>query len=125
MKPKKLTDKPANGKGKRKVAFKEDGKPQKRKHSSKHCVLCKKHGGAEMTQNTGDCRKYEKDEALKKIFKSQKGKSSVNKKVNHQSFKTMEDTLKKVRTDLRKIKKGSRKLKKRDRDDSSETYNNS
>ena len=54
-------------------------------------------------------------------FKSQKGKSPVNKKINHQSFKTMEDTLKNVRTKLKKIKKGSCKSKKRKRNDSSES----
>jgi len=105
-----LVDKPVNGKGKRKVTFKDD--PQKRKHSSEYCALCAKHGRAKTTHNTGDCRKYEKDGVFKKTFQTQKGKSSVNKKIDHQSFKTMEDTLKKVRTKLKKIKKGSCKSKK-------------
>ena len=79
-KPEKLDTKPANGHGKRKVTFKDDRLPTKRKHSSKYCALCAKHGGAKTTHNTVDCRKYEKDGVFKRIFKSQKGKSSVNKK---------------------------------------------
>ena len=101
-KPKKSVDKPANGKGKRKVSFKEDSLPQKRKHSSKYCALCAKHGGAKTTHNTGDCIKYEKDGVLKKFFKSQKGESPVNTTFNRHSFKTMEDNLRKVRTKFKK-----------------------
>ena len=78
-----------------------------------------------MTHNTGDYRKHEKDGVLKKTFKFQKGKSPVNKKFNHQSFKTMEDILKKVRTKFNKIKKGSHKSKKRKCDDLSESSNSS
>jgi hypothetical protein len=120
-KPKKLADKPVNGKEKRKVSEKEDGLPQKRNHSSKYCALSAKHGGAKTTHNTGDCRKYEKDGVFKKTFKSQKGKSAVNKKIDHQSFKTMEDTLKKVKTELKKIKKVSHKSKKCSRNDLSDS----
>ena len=29
--------------------------------TEKHCVLCKKHGGAHKTHNTRDCRRYNKD----------------------------------------------------------------
>ena len=71
-----------------------------------------------MTHNTGDCRKYEKDGVFKKTFNSQKGKSAI-KKFDHQSFQTMEDSLKKVKSKLKKIEKGSRRSKKRERDDSS------
>jgi hypothetical protein len=120
-KPKKLVEKPRNGKGKRKVSFKEDILPQKSKHSSKYCALCAKHGGAKATHNTGDYRKYEKDRVFKKNFKSQKGKSSVNKKINRQSFKTMENSLKKtMKTEFKKMKKGAHKSKKRKRNDLSE-----
>ena len=76
-----------------------------------------------MTHNTGDCRKYEKDGVFKKTFKSQKGKPAVNKKFDHQSFQTMEDSLKKVKTKLTKIKKGSCKSKKHERNNLSESGN--
>ena len=96
-----------NGKGKRKVSGTDDGKPQKKKRSLKYCTLCAKRGGAKSTHNTVDCRRYKKDSVPKNTFKYQKGKSPVNTKIDRQSFKTMEDNLKKVRTDLRKIKKVS------------------
>ena len=92
-KPEKSDSKSANGNGKRKVSSIDDSLNNKRKHSSKHCALCGKHVGDKMTHNTADCRKYEKDGVFKKTCKSQKGKSSVNKKNDHQSFKTMEDYL--------------------------------
>ena len=78
-----------------------------------------------MTHNAGDCNRYEKYRIFKKTFKSQKGKSTVNKKIDHQSFKTMEEDLKKVRTELKKFRKGARKLKKRKRDDLSDDSNDS
>ena len=91
---------------------------------SKHCDLCEKHGVAKNSHNTVDCKRYKKDKVPKKAFKSKKGNSTV-KKFDRQSFKTMEDTLKKVRTDLKKIKKSSCKSKKHNRKDLSEESNNS
>jgi hypothetical protein len=32
------------------------------------CALCKQHGGAHNTHNTGECHKYEKDRTPKKAF---------------------------------------------------------
>jgi hypothetical protein len=110
-KPEKLVEKSGNRSGKRNGYPKDDGFPRKRKSSSKYCALCAKHGRAKTTHNTGDCRKYEKDGVFQKTFKSQKGKSPINKQFDHQSFKTMEDSLKKVKTKLKKIKKGSCKSK--------------
>ena len=69
----KSVEKSGNRMGKKKVSFKEDGLPRKRKHSSKYCALCEKHGGAKITHNTGDCRKYEKDRVFKKTFNPRKG----------------------------------------------------
>ncbi len=34
----------------------------------KHCNLCKKHGGAHTTHNTGECRRFEKDGKEKSCF---------------------------------------------------------
>jgi hypothetical protein len=36
-------------------------KPKKVGWTEKHCVLCKKHGGAHKMHNTRDCRRYNKD----------------------------------------------------------------
>ena len=43
-----------NGKGKKKVAFKDNGTSKKKK-SSKQCALCAKHGGAKLTHDTVNC----------------------------------------------------------------------
>ena len=77
------------------------------------------------THNTVDCKRYEKDGVPKKAFKSKKGDSTV-KKFNRQSFKTMEDTLKKtMKAEFKKKNKGTHKLKKRERDDLSDESNSS
>jgi hypothetical protein len=39
---------------------------------AKNCDLCKKHGGAHMTHNTGECCKYEKDGTEKASFRAAK-----------------------------------------------------
>ena len=50
----------------------------RRKFAQKNCCdLCKKHGGAHATNNTGDCKKYDKGGTLKAGFKP-KGKSDRN-----------------------------------------------
>ena len=61
-----------NGKGKRKVTFKDDNASNKKKYSSKHCDLCEKHGGEKNTHNTVDCKRYKKDGVPKKAFKSKR-----------------------------------------------------
>ena len=61
----------SNGK-KRKVSFKVK-RLQKKSHTGKHCDLCKKHGGAHMSHNTANCKKYGKDGSLKKGFKKPNG----------------------------------------------------
>jgi hypothetical protein len=44
---------------KRKVSFRDEHVPKKA-CVKKLCDLCKKHGGAHMTHDTGECRKYDK-----------------------------------------------------------------
>ena len=110
-----------NGKSKRKVTYNNDNNSNKKKRSSKHCDLCEKHGGAKNTHNTVDCKRYEKDGVPKKTFKSKKGNSTV-KKLDHKSFKTMEETLKKaMKTEFKKMKKGAHKSKKHKRNNLSES----
>ena len=50
---------------------------QRKFAQKKICDLCKKHGGANATHNTGDCKKYDKGGTLKAGFKP-KGKSNRN-----------------------------------------------
>ncbi len=40
--------------------------------TEKHCNLCKKHGGAYMTHNTRDCRRFEEDGTEKSDFRTPK-----------------------------------------------------
>jgi len=44
----------------------------KKVRTEKHCDLCKKHGGAHMTHNTRDCRRFEKDGMEKANFRAAK-----------------------------------------------------
>jgi hypothetical protein len=60
-----------NGKG-NKMTTMTDKIPTKKSHaaknerpSAKSCALCKKHGGAHKTHNTGDCKKYDHQGNLK------------------------------------------------------------
>jgi hypothetical protein len=64
-KPKKLVEKSGNKKQEM-DSFKRSGNPNKWKKSDKFCDLCKKHGGAKTTRNTGVCRKYKKTELSRK-----------------------------------------------------------
>ena len=42
--------------------------PKKPCKDAKHCTLSNKHGSAHSTHNTLDCRKYDKDDKIKKSF---------------------------------------------------------
>jgi len=68
-----------------------------------------------MTHNTGECRKYEKDGTLKKIFS---GKAAVGqkrhgkgKKESANSFAQIMDRFSKLEKTVKKAQKGSRKKK--------------
>ncbi len=53
---------------KRMVTF-SDWIPKKSRQGTKHCALCKKHGGTHNTHNTGDCKKFNSDGTPKKARK--------------------------------------------------------
>ena len=59
------------------VSFRDECVPKKA-CTEKLCDLCKKHGGAHTTHNTGDCKKYGKGGTLKAGFQPRKGKSNRN-----------------------------------------------
>jgi hypothetical protein len=123
--PKKAEAKAAEGDGnrKRKGTTQGDQTTKKKSRSSKHCELCKKHGGAKNTHNTVDCKRYEKDGTQKKAFQPRKG--TPNKTTDCKSYNTVKHELKEAKSELKKIKKTSHKSKKRDRDDSSDNTNSS
>ena len=112
--PKKIPGKFENGgksdKKKRKVSFKEENKSKKAR-TTKHCELCKKHGGAHTTHNTGDCKKYEKDGTEKKGFKNYGKSGSKN-----QGYAQFEKKFEKLEKVMEKLYKSSRKSKKNDRE---------
>ena len=89
-----------------KVNFKDKRVPRKSR-TGKHCKLCKKHGGAHMSHNTADCKKYSKDGSLKKGFK--KPNSQADPKGN-QNFATI---LKEGFVEMTKILKDKKFTKKR------------
>jgi len=99
-----------------KVSFRDERVPKKAR-DKKLCDLCKKHGGAHTTHNTGECRKYDKGRALKKGFKP-KGKS---KSKNESFAQIMKEGFTKATKAFEKdLKKASCKEKKHkhDSDDS-------
>ena len=71
--------------GKRKVNFQDKKVPRKKSRTGKFCDLCKKHGGAHMSHNTADCKRYSKDGSLKKGFKKPDGHGNPK---GNQSFAT-------------------------------------
>jgi hypothetical protein len=62
---------------KRSVSFREERAPTKAP-TEKLCDLCKKHGGAHTTHNTGDCKNYDAGGTLKAGFQPRNGKSERN-----------------------------------------------
>ena len=93
---------------KRSVSFRDERVPKKAR-AEKICDLCKKHGGANTTHNTGDCKKYKKGGALKEGFQPRKGKSDRNENF----AQIMKDGFAKVTKAFKKdLKMASRKEKK-------------
>ena len=66
-----------NGKSndKKRPGSPKDGRAPKKSRNSKNCDLCKKHGGAHMTHNTGDSKRYNKGGSAKKGFKKSGGQA--------------------------------------------------
>ncbi len=105
------------------VSF-EDRIPKKSRKDAKHCTLCRKHGGAQNTHNTGNCKKYNSDGAPKKGFAErspQNGNSQHDKKTNYVQLSAK----------IAKLEKSNKKLKhankkhKRDHDSDSDDSDSS
>ena len=92
-------------------------KPKKVGWTEKHCVLCKKHGGAHKTHNTCDCRCYNKDGTPIKKHGSTAKPHSKERKSEGVNFAQI------VRTELRKAlrKKSSRRKRRRGKDSESDS----
>ena len=80
-------------KGKHKGTSSTDYRISKKVRVKKSCALCQKHGGAHTTHNTSECRKYEKDETLKKSFN---GKAAIGPKRHGNGKKDNANSLEKI-----------------------------
>ena len=78
----------------------------KKSRTGKHCDLCKKHGGAHMTHNTANCKKFGMDGSLKKGFKKPNGQSDPS---GNQNFVMILKEGFAVMTKILKDKKTSKK----------------
>ena len=94
---------------KKQVSFREERVPKK-SCSQKLCNLCKKHGGAHTTHDTGECRKFTKDGTLKPWFKPKGGKAKSN---DHNFAQDMKEGFVKVTKAFKEDLKKARKEKKR------------
>jgi hypothetical protein len=125
------------GSKKNKVSFSKmtkmsDKIPKKKSHSAKHgtpaksCALCKKHGGASDTHNTGDCKKYDHQGNLKKGFKGRKDFSRTSTPPGaNKSYAQLYAQAEKLKASNKKfkkaLKKSSKKQKKRKYAESSDS----
>jgi hypothetical protein len=75
--------------------------PKKVRFETKHCNLCKKHGGAHTTHTTCECHKYEKDGTEKSKFGATKKGGKKNYPVN-QNFAQLTDKITKLEKALKK-----------------------
>jgi hypothetical protein len=85
----------------------------------KHCNLCKKHGGAHTTHNTGECRKYKKDGTEKSSFRTAK-KGGKRSYPANQNFAQLTKKIEKLEKALKKSGKKSKKRRYEDSDSNSE-----
>ena len=81
----KAATKESSGGTKRSAKKESKNGPKKQKsvsgHGKKHCALCAKHGGAERTHDTKNCRKYDADGNLKKSFLSKRNVGNCHSKL--------------------------------------------
>ena len=96
--------------------------PKKSRKDAKHCALCKKHGGAHNTHNTGDCKKYNSDGTPKKGFA---GKNAQRNTRNESAQREQKSNYAQLSAKIAKLEKSNKKLKrankKRRRDSDSDS----
>ncbi len=92
---------------KRMVSF-SDRIPKKSRKDAKHCALCKKHGGAQNTHNTGDCKKYNSDGTPKKTFTR---KNAQRNPRNGSALRKQKTNFAQLSAKIVKLEKSNKKLK--------------
>jgi hypothetical protein len=96
------------GSSKKRMVALRDRIPKRSRRDAKHCVLCKQHGGAHNTHNTGECHKYEKDGTPKKAFA---GKSVQHNPHNRNVPCEHNTSYAQLSVKIVKLKKSNKKLK--------------
>jgi hypothetical protein len=86
---------------------------------AKNCDLCKKHGGAHTTHNTGECYKYEKDVTEKSSFCTSK-KGGKRSYPSNQNFAQLTEKIEKLEKALKKSGKKGKKRRYADSNSDSE-----
>ena len=119
-KPEEREKSPFNGKkGKKRPGTDPTVRVPKKVRFAKHCNLCKKHGGAHTTHNTGECCKYEKDGTEKSSFRAAK-KGGKRSYPANQNFAQLTKKIEKLEKVLKKSGKKSKKRRYKDCDSDSE-----
>jgi hypothetical protein len=95
-KPDEKSEKPSfkSKKGKKRPGTSPTVRVPKKVRFEKHCDLCKKHGGAHTTHNTGECHKYKKDGTEKSSF----GAAKKGGKRSYQVSQTLPSYPRKLRS---------------------------
>ncbi len=104
-----------NGKkGKKRPGTDPTVRVPKKARFAKHCNLCKKHGGAHTTHNTGECHRYKKDGTPKTSFCTAK----KGRKRSYPANQIFAQLTKKIKKLEKALKKSGKKGKKRRYEDS-------
>jgi hypothetical protein len=106
-------------KGKKRSVTSPTVRVPKKVRFEKHCNLCKKHGGAHTTHNTGECRNYKKDGTEKNSFRAAKKGGKRSHLVN-QNFAQLTKKIEKLEKALKKSGKKGKKRRYEDSDSDSE-----
>ncbi len=116
-KPDEKSKKPSfkSEKGKKRPGTSPTVQVPKKVQFEKHCNLCKKHGGAHTTHNTGECRKYEKDGTEKSSFRAAK-KGGKRSYPANRNFVQLTKKIKKLEKALKKSGKKGKKHRYEDGD---------
>jgi hypothetical protein len=110
---------------KRMVSF-SDRIPKKPRKETKHCALCKKHGGAQNTHNTVDCRRYATDGTPKRAFTGKTAQKQRNRNAPRETsnYAQLSAKIAKLEKSNKKLKRAHKK-RKRDRDSDSDDSDSS
>ncbi len=82
--------------------------PKKSCQDSKHCALCKNHGGTQNTHNTGDCKKFNSDGTPKKDFAGKNAQHPL--RIEHASHEQNASYVQ-LSAKIAKLEKSNKKLK--------------